>query len=78
MSSCLASDGLFRDDFYSFGLLAPKEFKNIWLSNLLTETVPEEWYSRNCIQNVLVNGSLLLNTKSKFIIYYYHMGPYGK
>lgn len=33
--------------FRSFGILAPKDFKVIWHSNLLIMTVPDEEYSRN-------------------------------
>jgi hypothetical protein len=31
----------------SFGLLAPKEYEIIWVSNLLTVRVPDVHYSRN-------------------------------
>ena len=42
------------------GLLAPKDFKNIWLSNLLIMSVPDEGYSRNV--------SCTLNLISTFLI----------
>jgi hypothetical protein len=42
------------------GLLAPKDFENIWLSNLLIMSVPDEGYSRNV--------SCTLNLISTFLI----------
>ena len=38
---------LFVMSFRFFGLHAPKDFKIIWLSNLLINNVPDESYSRN-------------------------------
>jgi len=31
----------------SFGFLAPKDFKIIWLSNILALSVPDEGFSKN-------------------------------
>ena len=41
--------------FRLFDLLAPKDFKIIWLSNLLIMSVPDKGYSRevSCILNVI-------------------------
>jgi hypothetical protein len=33
--------------FRSFGGLAPKDLKNVWLSNILALSVPDAGYSRN-------------------------------
>ena len=38
--------------FMFFGLLAPKTFKIIWLSNFLTLSVPEESYSRKGVVRI--------------------------
>ena len=47
--------------FRSFGVLAPKNVKIIWISNILALTVPDEGYSRNasCALN-LISTFLLL------------------
>ena len=30
-----------------FGLVVPEDFPIIWISNLLTMSLPDEWHSRN-------------------------------
>jgi len=46
-----------------FALLAFKHFKIIWLSNLLTTSVPDECYSRN--------ASCTLNYISTFFFFFF-------
>ena len=48
-----------------FGLLAPKTYKIIWLSNLSTLSVPDQGYSRN--------ASHTLNFKSAFLFHTYQL-----
>lgn len=58
--------------FRSFGILAPKDFKVIWQSNLLIMTVPDEEYSRNasCILYSII--MLLFYPRNCSIHAFYH------
>jgi hypothetical protein len=51
------------DDFLRpFGFLAPKHFKIIWLSNILTLNISDEGYSRNtlCALNAIYTPLLYI------------------
>ena len=78
----LRSQPVFAILFGPFGLLAPKDFKFAWISNLLTQNVPNYGYSRNvsCALNFI---STFYYTTDDLLQYFHNLlarsqGQFGR